>query len=210
MARWSPLNPLKGGTMSRHKLNATKAQARGAAFEQELEQLHDLLRRQGKADVRRMKAPVNLIGSLGRGQFRAVLNGEPHVDFEGVMAGGQAVCFDAKHVERGASFAFSQVRDNQVDYLRDRARFGALSFVLVRCEGEVGRRGRDYIIPVDAEGRLAGQAHARSLKLLGQEVEAKSIKWQTLERMDFLVRATSWADQLVSLVDARLWPGRVA
>ena len=193
--------------MGTARQNATKAQARGAQLEAELEHWHTIWRRQGKADMRRIKAPVNIIGSLGRGQFRAVLNGEAHVDFEGVLRGGLSVCFDAKHVERGASFALSQLRDNQLVYLSQRARFGAVAFVFVRRHSSPGQPQRDYVLPVDGSGRIAGLAHERMGLARGQETPVKSVRFEDLEAAGL---CGPWVDVVEAAIEAGRWPGVIA
>lgn len=181
-----------------------KAQAVGSAFEAEIERVNAQLRGRGQADVHRVKAPMNIIGTLGKGVFKAVMAGTAHVDFEGVLAGGLSVAFDTKHVESGVSFPFAHIRDEQVRYLLERARFGACAFLLVRWEGE--SRRRSYVVPVDAQGRIAGYDHARSLRVLSNETR-ESVRFDELARHGWLAApGETWADVVLRQLSLQRWP----
>jgi penicillin-binding protein-related factor A (putative recombinase) len=181
-----------------------KSQAHGAAFEKRLGMQINLLRRTRKAAIRRVKPPMSIVGKQHNGVFPCRHSGEHTVDYEGTLAGGRAVYFDAKSSSGKVSFSFSGVRDSQIDYLAEHARMGALCFLVV--ERTISPRERaEYVLPVCGKGRIAGVAHKRSLEVL-ESATRESVKWSELDEGGWRAAASeTWADVVARQGD--LWLG---
>lgn len=148
-----------------------------------------------------IKVPDALKGKL-KGLFVATYTGEVSVDFEGSVR-GQRVVFDAKSSQAEPSWPFSDIRDGQIEHMAAGARCGELAFFYVERRGATGRPR--YIVPVDAQGRIAGVSHKRDLvgPLLRRDAR-ESVRWEDLE-MWRCQPGELWADAVARM--RPMWPG---
>lgn len=160
-----------------------KTQALGAVCEAAIEATFARVARAGLARVQRTKPPMKIVGKSSRpGVFMACMAGGDCVDYEGVWRGGLLCAFDVKHAARGERFDFGGVRDGQLRYLSELAAWGALAFLIVWREGDVGRADVTYVLPVDGAGRIAGVAHKRALAVAtAGEAVRESVRWEDLD-----------------------------
>jgi len=182
-----------------------KSQSVGAELERWLVAQNEELLGRRLADVKRTKPELNIIGSAGKGgRMVAVPSGVPCADFEGVLAGGRSVVFDAKSVDARPSFAFGSIRDKQLEYMARRARFGARAFFYVRRR-EDDRTWTDYIAPVSETARIAGTAHRRSTELLALTTR-ESVRFDALDELGCRVRpGEMWFEALARLMRSSAW-----
>lgn len=181
-----------------------KEQKIGALNEARITRQLTIMRRKRICAVRRVKPPMNIVGNLGKGLFKARHSGTHTVDYEGTMAGGRAVYFDAKHSTGKTSFSFGSIRDNQIEYLQERSALGAVCFFLVSRPAPQGRTAPEYVVPIDSEGRIAGVVHKRCALL--NERTRESVKWSELEDGGWRCGAgETWVDVVVRQSAAGLW-----
>lgn len=193
----------------------------GAAWEKVIEEESAWLAARGVARATKVKPPSNNLGPLrewlkremrvqlpewcwprAEGLFIGVANGKPSVDFEGSVR-GYKVAFDGKSSEAEPSWPLGDIRDDQIGYLADCARAGEMAFLYVQRRG-VRSRPR-YILPVDREGRVAGQCHKRDrLGELWAAARKESLRWEQVE-MWRVAQDEMWADAVVRL--RPVWPG---
>jgi hypothetical protein len=195
--------------------------AAGPAWEQYVEEESAWLAARGIARAVRVKPPINRLGLItewlkremgveipkrflqrAKGLFIAVASGEPSVDFEGSVR-GYKVAFDAKSSEAEPSWPLGDIRDDQITYLADCARAGEMAFLYVQRRGAKGRPR--YVLPVDREGRVAGQCHKRDrLGELWAAARKESVRWVEVE-MWRVGQDEMWADAVMRL--RPVWPG---
>lgn len=119
------------------------SQGRGAMFEQLIERCCINYRRKGIADIQKTPEPMRVIKPINRqkGLFQAVFEKKAQPDFKGVLKGGQAVIFEAKHTD-AASIERKRISDEQRDNFVSHAELGAECFVLVSFKAK-----RFYKVP---------------------------------------------------------------
>jgi hypothetical protein len=101
------------------------------------------------------------------------------VDFEGVLSpSGRAVFLEAKTSHAAPSWPLSDVGDDQLLRMAAMAGCGALVLLYVqRWDGP--RPVASYLLPVDAQGRIAGLVTHPAAAILSNE--RKSIRWEDME-----------------------------
>lgn len=111
--------------------------AQGLAFENIVSSACEQYRQEGLAHIEKTPEPMKVIGVVNRnmGHFKAVFEKPAQPDFKGTMAGGRAVCFDAKSTEADR-IQQKVVTQEQWDALDLHERMGAWCFILV-CLGDV-------------------------------------------------------------------------
>ena len=65
-----------------------------------------------------------------QGRFQACFTKAAQPDYKGVLAGGRAVVFEAKHTD-GETIAYGRLTETQMDCMEAYHEMGALCFVLV-------------------------------------------------------------------------------
>lgn len=178
-----------------------KSQNVGALFEEQVKELNAIVGRRGQATIRRTKPPVNVVKRNRRGMLECVYSGEPSVDFQGILRGGQAVAFDAKTVDLDR-FPFDMVEDSQLGFLMTTAAIGGCAFLLVERR-QIRRVGAVYVLPVSGGGLIAGVAHKRSLDRLAPETR-ESVRFDTLDGWR-VAPGETWFDVVRRQVESGEW-----
>ena len=140
----------------------------------------------GLADVEKTPEPMKPIGSPDRaGRFLACYTKQAQPDYKGVLKGGKAVNFEAKHTDSDR-MTFDRVSTAQALRLSRTEALGGVAFVLCSFSGRYFYRvpwavwrdmkrlfGRKYITPADlAEYRVRVAAPGVLLFLEGVETNA--------------------------------------
>ena len=139
-----------------------KAKAEGEQFEAIIESACDFYRANGIADIEKTPEPMRPIKDLGGGKFIAHYTKAAQADFKGILRGGRAVNFEAKHTGTGR-MDWDRVTKDQRDRLDRAHRYGGVAFVLCSF-GRAGffripwpvwrdmkeRFGHKYITPEEA------------------------------------------------------------
>lgn len=170
----------------------------------ELETFLDNQRRAlaGRVDYEKRPSPLKMMGvDPANPRFmRCIRIKASGVDFDGTLEGGRAVYFEAKSTGVGTRFDLKLISDDQLALMTRRAKLGAACFLYVRATS-LGLYGQDFILPVSAEGRVAGYLpHQSLLAPLGD----KSIPWGELEPWA-VGRAELWLDACERIGEAGLW-----
>lgn len=182
-------------------MGGKRSQYIGAQFERFVEDELAFEYRQGRACVKKMRPPMRVRHKVkgNNKQFVCEHTHAPTVDYEGVINGGVSVKFDAKLTEDDKKFSFNAIGDKQIAHLAEHARFGGVSFLYVAKAPQGFARER-YVLPVDANGRIAGIVHRRCERLLIMGKQRASIKWEEIpERYRVQGKHESWLDVLIRL-----------
>lgn len=135
--------------------------AQGKQFEKYIEASLAYYRQIGLAMVEKTPEPMTPCQSLHNGKFVAFFQKKAQPDYQGTLAGGRSVVFEAKYTA-GEKIEQNRVSAEQAKYLDLHQRLGALCFVLVgfglqeiyRAPWEVWRDmkavfGRKYVSAAD-------------------------------------------------------------
>lgn len=114
--------------------------ALGLKFEEIVIEACEHYKSTGLAYIEKTPEPMRVIGAINRnlGHFKAVFEKTAQPDFKGTMAGGRAVCFDAKHTETDR-IKQEAVTEAQWEALDTHDAMGALCFVIVCLEDKYYR-----------------------------------------------------------------------
>lgn len=104
----------------------------GLNFEEIINEACEHYRSMGLAYIEKNPEPMRVIGVINRklGHFKAVFEKAAQPDFKGTMAGGRAVCFEAKHTETDR-IKQDAVTENQKNAMNTHEAMGAWCFVIV-------------------------------------------------------------------------------
>lgn len=158
----------------------------GKAWEDAIKDECALMLRLGQARIERTTPPMVAKKRRGNSLEAYHISGATSVDFDGHLIGsGRRICFEAKATADESGFHISLLTDNQVKRLSLFAHDGCIAFVYVqRC----GSRNQRYMLPVDAQGRIAGFAHKRTPALLTHDEKSRDcIKWEELVEQKLLI-----------------------
>jgi recombination protein U len=103
--------------------------AQGKNFEDEIDQTCAYYRSTGQAYIEKNHEPFTVTRSLGRGQFMGHFAKASQTDYTGILAGGRAVCFEAKYTATDR-LTQDRVEPHQAADLDEKSKLGALCFVL--------------------------------------------------------------------------------
>ena len=79
-----------------------RSRAEGAGFEAIISSACDYYRAIGRADIEKTPEPMKPLGGADRsGRFLACYTKQAQPDYKGVLSGGRAVVFEAKHTDTG-------------------------------------------------------------------------------------------------------------
>lgn len=107
------------------------SRAQGAMFEKYISRSCDFYLANKTAKIEKTPEPMKPIsGSNGKGQFLACYTKQAQPDYKGVIKGGNAVIFEAKHTT-GDRIEYNRLTKEQVESLEEYYRLGAAAFVLV-------------------------------------------------------------------------------
>ncbi len=114
---------------------------RGDSWESVLIAWHALYLRRGAAWVVKCNPPVTVTRKSRGGLIEGYMKDTGPPDFGGCIAGGQAVCFEAKHVVDPGRFPLANLKRHQVEHLDAAAEMGAVCFLALRMGS------RNYAVP---------------------------------------------------------------
>ncbi len=133
---------------------------RGMDFEKALNYMHAEYERDRRAQIHKQYVPALPVKD---GKWAKVI-GRSTVDYEGQLAGGRFVAFDAKDCA-GKRIDLDRLQPHQLAFLKLTEALGGLSFVLVRFE-----RARVYAVPIRA-WRWAVEAHRAGRGIYVEELD---------------------------------------
>lgn len=126
-------------------INQRKRVKSGSRFEALIERACERYRKDGVAIIYKNSEPLRPSGKFGKGGVISAYYQKKSVpDFTGVLKGGQAIMFEAKHVTGKPSMPFNRLQEHQEEYLIDFGNMGAKSFVLIGFD-----MADFYMIPID-------------------------------------------------------------
>lgn len=116
----------------RASFQGKRNRALGLKFEEIITEACEYYRSIGLAYIEKTPEPMRVIGVINRkmGHFKAIFEKAAQPDFKGTMAGGRAVCFEAKHTETDR-IKQDAVTDEQKDAMNLHETMGAWCFVIV-------------------------------------------------------------------------------
>lgn len=126
-------------------INQRKRVKSGSRFEALIEKTCERYRKEGLAIIYKNSEPLRPSGKFGKGgAISAYYQKKSVPDFTGVLKGGRAIMFEAKHVSGKPSIPFSRLQEHQERYLIDFEAMGAQSYVLIGFD-----MTDFYMIPID-------------------------------------------------------------
>nr|DAT33867.1 MAG TPA: recombination protein [Caudoviricetes sp.] len=152
----------------RRSYTGARSRAEGAGFESIIDNACAYYRSIGLADIEKTPEPMRPIGSPDRaGRFLACYTKQAQPDYKGILKGGRAINFEAKHTDSDR-LTFDRVLTAQALRLSRTEALGGIAFVLCSFSGRYFYRvpwavwrdmkslfGRKYITPADlAEYRV--------------------------------------------------------
>ena len=121
----------------RHSCQGAVSRAQGTQFEKAIADACDLYREKGMADIEKTPEPMRPIKRLEGGRFVAIFEKQAQPDYKGVLAGGQAVMFEAKSTATDR-ITQDRVTGEQAERLSRCQLLGGVAFVLCRfASGQV-------------------------------------------------------------------------
>ncbi|WP_373755252.1 Holliday junction resolvase RecU [Jeotgalibaca porci] len=160
-------------------VNQQKRVKSGSRFEALIERACEQYRKDGMAIIYKNSEPLKPNGKFGKGGVISAYYQKKSVpDFTGVLKGGQAIMFEAKHVSGKPSIPFSRLQEHQEQYLIDFEAMGAQSYVLIGFD-----MTDFYMIPID--DYLNFKANNGKKSLNKNEIEDYRIE-KTTKGLDFI------------------------
>lgn len=162
------MNNRRTAASIRRSYIGARSREEGAGFEAIISSACDYYRAIGRADIEKTPEPMKPLGGADRsGRFLACYTKQAQPDYKGVLSGGRAVVFEAKHTDTGR-LMYNRVSPTQAACLRRISQLGGIAFVLCSFNGREFYRipwpvwdnmknafGRKYINPADlAEYRI--------------------------------------------------------
>lgn len=158
------MNNRRASASIRRSYTGARSRAEGEGFEHIIDNACDYYRSIGLADIEKTPEPMKPLGGADRsGRFLACYTKQAQPDYKGVLKGGKAVNFEAKHTDSDR-MTFDRVSDAQALRLSRTEALGGIAFVLCSFRGRAFYRvpwavwkdmkrlfDRKYITPADVE-----------------------------------------------------------
>lgn len=129
------MNNRRTAASARRSYMGARSRAEGAGFEAIITSACDYYRAIGRADIEKTPEPMKPLGGADRsGRFLACYTKQAQPDYKGVLSGGRAVVFEAKHTDTGR-LLYERVSAEQAACLRRISRLGGIAFVLCSFNG---------------------------------------------------------------------------
>lgn len=119
----------QGRDAARRQYQGSISRANGLHFEEIIDAGCNYYRVKGAADIEKTPEPMRPIKDMGGGKFLAVYTKAAQADYKGLLAGGRAINFEAKHTDTGR-MEQSRVTEDQAERLQRCAALGGIAFVL--------------------------------------------------------------------------------
>lgn len=129
------MGDMNGGNRMRNDMErrfaGKRAKLAGELFEKLIEASCRYYRDTGRAVIEKTPEPMKPLSGMDRqGRFQACFTKAAQPDYKGVLHGGRAVVFEAKHTD-GDTIAYNRLTETQMDCMEAYHEMGALCFVLV-------------------------------------------------------------------------------
>lgn len=158
------MNKPRTAASIRRSYIGARSRAEGAGFEYIINRACAYYSSIGLADVEKTPEPMKPLGGADRtGRFLACYTKQAQPDYKGILKGGRAINFEAKHTDSDR-MAADRVSDAQALRLSRTESLGGVAFVLCSFYGRDFYRvpwpvwrdmkrlfGRKYITPADVE-----------------------------------------------------------
>lgn len=131
---------------------------RGSAFEETINMTNERYRKEGLAMIQKIPTPIKPIDIDSERHVisLAYFEQKSTVDYIGVM-GGIPLCFDAKECNK-KSLPFSNIHPHQVEFMKDFAANGGVSFLLVHFTDYQ----ETYVLPLEVLVKFYEDKEGRS------------------------------------------------
>ena len=106
----------QGRDAARRQYQGSISRANGLHFEEIIDAGCNYYRVKGAADIEKTPEPMRPIKDMGGGKFLAVYTKAAQADYKGLLAGGRAINFEAKHTDTGR-MEQSRVTEDQAERL---------------------------------------------------------------------------------------------
>ena len=107
---------------------------RGYALENAIEYTNNIYKNKGWALVHKVPTPWKVMYNKRTGQvYKAYPQEKSTVDFEG-MSHGRGLAFDAKSTKNKSSFPLNNIKEHQIEFLKDYRDQGGIAFFIVHFE----------------------------------------------------------------------------
>lgn len=132
---------VKTAASVRRSYIGARSRAEGAGFEAIISSACDYYRAIGRADIEKTPEPMRPIGSPDRaGRFIACYTKQAQPDYKGILKGGRAINFEAKHTDSD-QLTFDRVLTAQALRLSRTEALGGMSSVLSAADTSTAFRG---------------------------------------------------------------------
>lgn len=105
---------------------------RGKAFEDLLDYTNLIYKNKGIALINKRPTPVRILRTRGGRITQATFDTKSTVDYDGIYQ-GRSIVFEAKST-KGKSLPLSNITSEQIEYLEDAEKHGAISFLIVNMK----------------------------------------------------------------------------
>ena len=129
-----------GEGTAKRRAQAARSNAEGHHFEAEITKACEYYRGIERASIEKTPEAFRVTNLQGGGRFQGRFTGKAQPDFQGVLAGGRAILFDAKYTEKDRITA-NALTKHQNDLLELHWRLGA------KCGVCVGMKDGAYFVP---------------------------------------------------------------
>lgn len=113
-----------------NRFKGASNKAAGGYFERLIQVSCGKYEKDGLAVIEKTPEPMRPVSNLGGGKFIAYFEKMAQPDFKGVLRGGRAIAFEAKHTEKDR-IGYERVTAEQNTRLTDYETAGAICFVIV-------------------------------------------------------------------------------
>lgn len=119
---------------ARKRLQGLRSRAGGAGFEAEIDRALAYINGSGAALIEKTPEPMRVVRRMEQGKFVAVFTKKAQPDYKGLLDGGRAVVFEAKHTDTDR-IEQDRVSKAQAEYLTQAAALGADCYVIAGFRG---------------------------------------------------------------------------
>ena len=166
---------------SKAQFRGAQNKAAGSFFEKMIEASCADYRRKGIAVIEKTPEPMKPVQNAGGGKFVAYFEKMAQPDFKGVLQGGRAIAFEAKHTDKDF-IGYERVSTEQSKRLTDYENAGAICFVLVSIQMK-----RFFMVPWmiwSSMKEIYGRKHMKEADLEFFEVKLKGGFLHFLEEVE--------------------------
>lgn len=128
---WDELPSTYTANSIKRRQRGYQSKLAGEYFENMIDASLKWYRYKGVAEIEKTPEPMRTLSKPNRqGKFLACFTKSAQPDFQGTLAGGRSIVFEAKHTDSDR-IEYSRLSDEQINKLSSHHRLGAVTFVLV-------------------------------------------------------------------------------